>query len=117
MGSQAGYQDTPLKDSQYAIFVHPFDRMRDALYISLDKWDDFLYEPEYLQYQPDLVERRIQIQSNLTRITVPEALLRSEVATLPEMFRSFFNVKVLFIVVAAQPDLHSADFDSKVQWR
>lgn len=114
---EQGIEIRPREDRQYPVFVRPFDPMRDALYIALDKWDDFLCEPDDRQSQPDLFERLVDIKSDLTCIAVPDALLRSEVATLPEIFRYFFHVKVLFIIVDAQPDLQSADNDVKVQRR
>ena len=114
---EQGIEIRPRADRQYPVFVRPFDPMRDALYVALDKWDDFLWEPDDRQFQPDLFEQLVDIKSNLTRIAVPEALLRSEVATLPEMFRYFFHLKVLFIIVGAQPDLQTADNDTRVQRR
>lgn len=107
----------PREDRQYPVFVRPFDPMRDALYIALDKWNDFLCEPDDRQFQPDLFGQLVDIKPDLTRIAVPEALLRSEIITLPEMFRYFFHLKVLFIIVDAQSDLQSADNDMKVQRR
>jgi len=105
------------EDRQYPVFGCPFDPMRDALYIALDQWEDFLCEPYDRQSEPDLFEKIVDVKEDLTRIAVPEALLRSEVASPPEMFWSFYNLKVLFIIVDAQPDLQSADNDMKVQRR
>ena len=114
---EQGIEIRPREDKQYPVFVRSFDPLRDALYIALDKWDDFLCEPEDRLSQSDLFEQLVDIKSDLTRIAVPEALLRSEVATLPEIFRNFFHLKVLCIIVDAQPDLQSADNDAKVQRR
>lgn len=91
--------------------------MRDALYVALDKWYDFLCEPNDRRFEPDLFEQLVGFKSDLTRIAVPEALLPSNVTLLSEMFQYFFNLKVLFIIVDAQPDLQSADNDVKVQRR
>ncbi len=91
-------------DRQFPIFVRPFDPAHDALYVPLDKWDDFLREPDDRLFQPDLFEKRVDIEPRITRIAVSETLLRSEVATLPDMFQYFFHLEVLFIVVDAQPD-------------
>ena len=110
-----GIQIRPREDRQYPVFVRPFDPMRDALYVALNRWDDFLCEPDDRLSQSDLFEQLVDIKSDLTRIAVPAALLRSEVASLPEMFRYSFNVKVLLVVVDPQPDLQSADNDVKVQ--
>lgn len=107
----------PSENRQDPIFVHPFDPMHDALYIALDKWDDFLCEPNDRLSEPDLIQQLVDIKSDLTHIAVPEALLRSEVASLPEMFQYYFQLKVLFIVADAQPDLQSADNEVKVQQR
>ena len=111
-----GIEIRPREDRQDPIFVRHFDPTNDALYIALDKWDDFLCEPIDRQSQPDLIEQLVDIKADLTRIAVPEALLRSEVATLPEMFRHYFNLKVLFVIANTQPGLQFADKDMKAQW-
>ena len=112
---EQGIEIRPREDRQYPVFVRPLDPMRDALYVALDKWDDFLCEPDDRLSQPDLHEQLVGIKSELTRIAVPAALLRSEVASLPEMFRHLLNLKVLLIVVDPQPDLQSAHDDVEVQ--
>ena len=114
---EQGIEMRPRQDRQYRVFVRPFDPMRDALYVALDKWDDFLCEPDDRLSQPDLFEQLVDNKSDLTRIAVPVALLRSDVASLTEMFRYLFNLKVLLIIVDPQPDLQSADHDVKVQHR
>ena len=105
------------EDGQYPVFVRPFDPVRDALYIELDKWNDFLREPDDRQDQPDIFGQLVDVKPNLTRIAIPEALLRNQVDTLSEMFRYFFHLEVLFIIVDAQPDLQSLDSDAKAQRR
>lgn len=112
---EQGLKIRPRKDRQHPVFVRPFDPMRDVLYIALDKWVDFLCEPEDRLFQQDLIEQLVDVKSEVTRIAVPEALLRHEVATLPEMLTYFFDLKVLFIIVDAQPDLQSADNDMREQ--
>lgn len=70
------------EDRQFPVFVCPFDPTRDVLYIALDKWDEFLREPDDRCFQQDLLGQLVIVKSaNITRIAVPEALLRSEVAT------------------------------------
>ena len=90
---------------------------RDTLFVELQKWDDFLREPNDRLYQPDLVEQLVDVRSELKRIALPEALLQSEVAILPEIFEYFLQLEVLYIIVNAQPDLQSANNDMKVQRR
>ena len=115
---EQGIEIRPHANQQYPpVFVRPFDPMRDAVYIALDKWDYFLCEPYDRQFQPDVYEQLINIETDITRIAVPQALLQSEAATIPEIFLWFLNLKVLLIVVDAQPDLQSTDNDMKVQRR
>lgn len=102
------------ENRQYPIFGGPFAPMRDALYVALDKWFDFLCEPDARRFEPDLFEPLVDLKSDLTRVALPEALLRTKVTksllwnkvtSLSKMFQYFFNLKLLFIVVNAQPDL------------
>lgn len=105
------------EDRQCHVFARPFDLMQDALYVALDKWDEFCREPYERLFQPDLLEQAVSSGLSPTRIAVPEALLRSEAATLPEMFHWYLHVEVLFIVMDAQPDLRLEEDDMKVQRR
>lgn len=114
---EQGIEIRPCEDRPYPVFVRPFDPMHDALYVALDKWDDFLCEPDDRLSLPDLFEQLVDNKSDLTRIAVPVALLQSELASLPEMFRYFFNLKALFVVVDPQPDLQPAGNEVKVQYR
>ena len=70
-------------------FVRPFDLVHDALYIAPDKWDEFLCEPDNRCFQPDMMEKYIQVYAaDITRIAIPEALFRGggDLATaLPEL--------------------------------
>ena len=102
---------------QRPVFVRPFDPKADALYITPEQWDNFLYEPEDRQFQPDLLEKLVDVKTDLTRIAMSEALLQKEATTLPEISQYFFQLEALYIVVDAQPDLHSVDNDMKVQRR
>lgn len=113
---EQGVEMRPHEKSRRPLFVRPFDPKRDALYVALDQWNDFLREPEDRLSQPDLFERLVNTKSDVTRVAVPVALLQHELASLPEMFRYFFNLKALLIVIA-QLDLPSADNDVKAQHR
>ncbi|KIM94443.1 hypothetical protein OIDMADRAFT_106789 [Oidiodendron maius Zn] len=86
---------------------NPFDPMRDVLYIALDNWDHFLSASYDRLFQPDLEDQNLEIVTPLSRIAVPEALLRNKdtVYMLPELFRYFFNIRVLFIVIDTQPSV------------
>lgn len=101
------------------LFVRPFDPMHDALYIPLDKWDDFLRfrEPNDRPPQPELVDRLLFTKSDLTCIAVPIALLRSDVTPLSEIFEHLFHLELLLIILDPQPNTHSADDDLEVRHR
>lgn len=114
---ERGIEIRPREGRQYPVFVRPFDPMRDALYVALDKWDDFLREPDDRLFERDLIDELVDSKPDLTLLAVPIALLRNEVASLVEMFRYHCNLKVLLIIVDPQPDLQSADKDAKVQHR
>ena len=114
---QQGIEIRPHEDPPSPVFVRPFDPTRDALYVPLDQWDRFLYEPDDRLLQPDLVERFVNCKSDLTRVAVPAALLQSEAASLHDLFRYLYNLKALLIVVDPQPDPQSADDDVMVQYR
>ena len=92
--------------------------MRDALYVPLDQWDDFLCEPADRSTEPDLIEQLVDIKPGITRIAVPQALIeRRNVRKMHGIFQYFFHLEALFVVVDAQPDLQSMDNDMKVQRR
>ena len=83
------------ENRHYPIFVRPFDPMRDALYVVLDKWFDFLCEPDNWRFQPDLFEQLVDLKSDLTRIAVPESLLRSNVHLSIRDVSVFFQSKIV----------------------
>ena len=63
------------------IFVCPFDPIRDVLYVALDKWDEFSSVPYDLRKQMKFPEKHIATKTAfVTRIAVPEALFRRNVA-------------------------------------
>jgi hypothetical protein len=124
------------------VFVSPFDPIYDALYIALDKWDEFLCEPDDRCFQPDMVEQFIHVQpADITRIAMPEALFRGEgevavalaelmVITIPFSFlylyfsdlrklqdRFFGQLQVLFIMVDTPLDLQATNNGMKIQPR
>lgn len=114
---QQGLKIQPREDRQGLVFVRSFDPMHDALYIALDRWEDFLNEHYDRQAEPDLLLKLVNVVTNITYIAVPEALLRSETSSLNEMIWLFSRIEVLFIIVDAPPDLQCADNDIKVQRR
>ena len=64
---------------QAPVFVSPFDPIHDALYVSIDEWDEFLCEPDDRCFQPDMVKHYIHTHpADVTRIAMPEALFRGK---------------------------------------
>ena len=115
-----GIEIRPGEGRQYPVFVRPFDPTRDALYVALDKWDDFVSEPYDQLHRPALLGRLTPTRINLTRLAVPVALLGSKANSLLELlelYEWFLGIRVLLIVLDPQPDLHAADNDVKVQHR
>ncbi|KAL9623224.1 MAG: hypothetical protein Q9160_002539 [Pyrenula sp. 1 TL-2023] len=89
----------PSEGAPHPVFVRPFDPARDVLYIAPDAWDDFLAEPDVRLLQPDLVEKLVGIESDITRIAMPMAGFGDRAARLTELFQYFFNVTVIFVVI------------------
>jgi hypothetical protein len=90
--------------------------MRNALYVPLNKWEDFLCDPIDRTFQPDFKEQHFGTRTELKRLAVPKELLWSEhlAATLAEVFQYFFMIKELLIIIKGQLDLQSAVNDVKV---
>lgn len=105
-----------------AFFVRAYDPTQDALYVSPDKWSNFLWEADDRRSEPDLCERDVNIAPDLARIAVPEALFQdalsqTDVATLSEIFKYYFSLEVLLVVVDAQPDLRAVENGGNLQRR
>lgn len=113
-----GIQSHPTKhDHHHPILMVPFDPMRDALYIADGQWNDFICEPLDRLFEPDLINQNVSMCPHVTRIAVPEALVRSEPAAFPDLFMSFISVRVLFIVVDLPSTLPSTKNDKNIQHR
>ncbi|KAI0023024.1 hypothetical protein F4780DRAFT_777147 [Xylariomycetidae sp. FL0641] len=84
-------------------FTRAFDPDRDALYVPLDAWDQFLNEPVHRQTRPDLSDRLVDLLSPITRLAVPEAVLHRHIPELPEIFLYYFHVRELAVVFHELP--------------
>lgn len=114
---QQGIETRSREDRRYPVFERSFDSMRDALYISLDTWGDFLNEQYDRQGEPDLLFKLVNVVADITYIAVPEVLLRSEIGSLYEMIWLFPRIEVLFIIIDAPPNLQRADNEMNMQRR
>ena len=97
----------------YPYLVRPFDIDRDALYVPLDKWRSFLIEPIDRQFEPDLVERSIDLRCDLHRLAIPEALFRDNEAAplLSELSDYFMNIQSLLVIPDPQPVVPLTDIE------
>ncbi|KAI1876880.1 uncharacterized protein JN550_000952 [Neoarthrinium moseri] len=103
-------EDGESQDEKCSTFVRLFDPKNDILFVEFDKWEDFICEPDDRHFEPDIQGKMVSLSSDLTQIALPEALLLKEADTLPELFRSYFNVRVLFVIINEQPELqHDGD--------
>ena len=127
---------------QAPVFMSHFDPVHDVLYIAVDKWNEFLCEPDDRCFQPDMVDQFIHVHpANITRIAMPEALFRGEgevAAALAELIviiisfsffdlwfsdlqqsqdRYFGQLRVLFIMVDTPLDLQPVKNGMKMQPR
>ncbi|KAI2467398.1 hypothetical protein F4781DRAFT_310927 [Annulohypoxylon bovei var. microspora] len=100
---EQGIKMRPRGNGQYPFFQRPFDPSRDALFVPLEKWDEFRCEPDDRLWEPDLYGRLVDIKTEPTRIAIPNALFRKEGALISEMFRYFYHIEVLLVVVNEQP--------------
>ncbi|KAK7752601.1 hypothetical protein SLS62_005370 [Diatrype stigma] len=96
--------------SHCPILVCPFDQMRDVLYFTHNQWDECIREHYDRMFEPDLVERNLEMRVDVKRMAVPEEALRqSETNILAEMFEQFSWVDVIFILCGVQPDSQLVD--------
>ena len=88
------------------VFVRAFDPKHDTLYVPFNKWDEFFREPFDRNFEPDLMERNVNLPGPaFTRVAMSEAVLRSEDNSLCEFFDYYVSVREVFVIVDAQPDL------------
>ncbi|KAI1455277.1 hypothetical protein F4805DRAFT_459840 [Annulohypoxylon moriforme] len=100
---EQGIKMRPRGNKKYPLFQRPFDTARDALFVPLEKWDEFRCEPDDRLWEPDLYGQLVSIETDPTRIAIPEALFGKEDTLISEMFRYFYHMEVLLVIVGEQP--------------
>ncbi|KAK3682963.1 hypothetical protein B0T22DRAFT_472338 [Podospora appendiculata] len=93
------------------VWARPFDLWWDALYIPADSWDDFLAEPVNRQFEPDLLERTVDVRPRIGSIAIWEALFRKEAENLAEILDYYGSLNTLYIV-SDHEQLDEAEFPS-----
>ncbi|KAM3455750.1 hypothetical protein MY3296_002168 [Beauveria thailandica] len=98
--------DTKNLHHHHHIMARSFNCDSDALYISDEKWRDFLNEPSHRMSRRDLRNRNVQVHPNVTRFAVSESFFtRADLLkTLPDV-ETWMDLRVVFVVVGAQPDV------------
>lgn len=107
------------KDEKQYHFVRPFDPKRDALYVENDMFDfeKFLSEPIDRGFEPDLYEKTVSMGSDITNIAMSYDIFLGEFEYLREMFRDYYGVRVLYIIINSEPQVSSLNNDGKAQQR
>ena len=107
------------EEAKHDVFARPFDPNYDALYVPLDQRYNFCCEPWDRPFEDPLFFDQIySTWADLTRLALPEAMVRRKTEWIAEAFGWFFPcLKILFIVVDTPPDQQLGDGDVKVQRR
>ncbi|KAK3317162.1 hypothetical protein B0T19DRAFT_389975 [Cercophora scortea] len=89
------------------VWVRPFNLWQDALYIPAESWADFLAEPVNRLFEPDLLERTVDVRQRIGQIAISEALFRKEAESLSEILDYYSYIDTLYIASDdEQLDLH-----------
>jgi hypothetical protein len=113
---EQGLQICSLEDRQQPVFVRRWDPVRDALYVGLDQWSDFLNDPHDRFFQPEFLNRNITVEAHIWHLAVPLALLKTEHG-LSTMFGWFDQMRVLYVIVNPQPAFPVTKNNNRRQWR
>lgn len=88
-------------------FVRPFQPDLDILYIPLEDWDSLLREPQERPWELEtLRDKQYSDRCEVYRMAIPEALLRQDRSNsfaLHELFDSFSELEMLYVVQDPQP--------------
>jgi hypothetical protein len=108
---------------QAPVFVSNFDPAHDAMYVSLEKWMEFLCESVDRGLELDMIDRFIcTYPPDIKRIALPEALFRREshvgssLAYLMVMTFSFSYLDYIFLTWKTYRGKITANSDSCTLW-
>lgn len=86
------------------VFVHPFSLAQDALIIGMHQWEDFHIEPYERLVQPPLYGQPVIVNTEITRIALPQPTIWTDCYTVTDLFQWFPRLQVLYIVLDMQID-------------
>ncbi|KAK7433058.1 hypothetical protein QQZ08_000531 [Neonectria magnoliae] len=104
------------KDGQCFSLTRPFDSMRDTLYIADSEFSDFCTEGSERLFEPDLVGLLVSSGPNLRRLAVSQGLLKSDAASLNDIFDWFGVIAVVFVIIDRQPRFVLDDMQVQSRW-
>lgn len=115
---QQGLKACISQGSLSTTFIRPFNPVSDMLYVSLDRWTDFLCEPSDRAFEPDLVGRNLTCSELAVKnIAVHAELLRSHGDEISGMLYEYYGLTKMFIILNLAPDLQPASNDTRLQQR
>lgn len=77
----------------------------DALYLPMDRIEEFEVEPLDRQFEEDMVHRTVGVVPYIRHFAISEELFYSE-EPIPESWAWFNNIETIYVVVGQQPDEH-----------
>ncbi|KAK7416194.1 hypothetical protein QQX98_005391 [Neonectria punicea] len=104
------------EDGQCFSLTRPFDSMRDTLYIADSEFLDFCTEGSERLFEPDLAGLLVSSGPNLRQIAVSQGLLKSDAASLNDIFDWFGAIAVVFVIVERQPRFALNDMLVQSRW-
>ncbi|KAM0234997.1 hypothetical protein ACHAP5_009859 [Fusarium lateritium] len=90
------------KDGQ-TYFQRPMNREIDALYLPIDKLEDFLTEPLDRHFEEDMINRQVDMVPYIRRFAISEDFFYNEEFVL-DAWVWFHNMNIIYVVVGQQPD-------------
>ncbi|KAF5001609.1 hypothetical protein FGRMN_915 [Fusarium graminum] len=86
-------------------FRRPMNYTIDALYLPLDRMDDFGAEPFDRGFEEDLIERHMTVESFVLHFAISDEFFRTD-TLIPESWNWFDRIKTLYVVLDQEPDEH-----------
>jgi 2EXR family len=101
------------ENSPRRVFLRGWNPVRDAIYVPIKLWNEFLQEPAYRLNQADIEGRSFTMVGGIWHLAVPETLKITEhdILALFDELQYYPEIRALYIVLDPQPDLDSIDIN------
>lgn len=114
--SQQGIEVCFRKGAAQPAFLRHFNPLRDAVYVPVEKYNEFCNEPLLRPFEPDLEGRTYSYGGReVPNLAIPAELFWDFVATSDDIILEYYVPAILLVVVNAQAELDSVDKDGR--WR